>query len=294
MTSRPSISTGHPLRRRLPPAGRAGSSRSSPVSSPPPSRSESPSCSPASTARGDRPCSTSVTASSTPRRRSSRSSRSTRSARTTRPALLIGIGAFLAVYAAVVGIIALRHRLVVGVVGIGLFGVIGVWASASRRAGDTVARRAAERARRGGRDRRPVLLHRSSHRDPVGTLRRTRAAPAVGSSCTAPAPLLGMLALGAAAVGAVGRALGRASRRRSRAADVVLPAPTEVLDPLPPTVQVDVRRDDAVRDAERRLLPHRHRARSRRRCGRRTTRCASTAWSTTRSSSPTTSCCNAR
>ena len=50
-----------------------------------------------------------------------------------KPALLIGIGVFLAVYAAVVGIVALRHRLVVGVVGIGLFGVIGVWAAASRR-----------------------------------------------------------------------------------------------------------------------------------------------------------------
>ncbi|MET0577622.1 MAG: hypothetical protein ABW122_03125, partial [Ilumatobacteraceae bacterium] len=39
-----------------------------------------------------------------------------------KPALLIGIGAFLAVYAAVVGLIALRHRFVVGVVGVALFG----------------------------------------------------------------------------------------------------------------------------------------------------------------------------
>jgi hypothetical protein len=51
-----------------------------------------------------------------------------------KPALLVGIGVFLALYAAVVGIVALRHRLVLGVVGIALFGVIGVWASSSRRA----------------------------------------------------------------------------------------------------------------------------------------------------------------
>ena len=49
-----------------------------------------------------------------------------------KPALLVGIGVFLAVYAAVVGIVALRHRLVLGIVGIGLFGVIGVWAASSR------------------------------------------------------------------------------------------------------------------------------------------------------------------
>ena len=51
-----------------------------------------------------------------------------------KPALLIGIGALLAVYAAVIGFFALRRAFVVGVVGIGVFGVIGAWASLSRRA----------------------------------------------------------------------------------------------------------------------------------------------------------------
>ena len=50
-----------------------------------------------------------------------------------KPALLIGIGVFLAVYAAVVGLVALRHRFVAGIVGVGLFGVIGAWAASSRR-----------------------------------------------------------------------------------------------------------------------------------------------------------------
>ena len=49
-------------------------------------------------------------------------------------ALLVGIGALLAVYAAVVSVVGLRHRLGAGVVGIGLFGAVGVWAAASRRA----------------------------------------------------------------------------------------------------------------------------------------------------------------
>jgi len=49
-------------------------------------------------------------------------------------ALLIGMSVTLAIFAAVVvGIVGLRHRIVVGVVGVALFGVIGVWASSSRR-----------------------------------------------------------------------------------------------------------------------------------------------------------------
>ena len=52
-----------------------------------------------------------------------------------KPALLVGIGVILALYAGVVGVIALRHRFVVGAVGVGVFGAIGSWAATSRRAG---------------------------------------------------------------------------------------------------------------------------------------------------------------
>ena len=50
-----------------------------------------------------------------------------------KPALLIGIGVFLAVYVVIVGLVALRHRFVVGVAGVALFGAIGTPASSSRR-----------------------------------------------------------------------------------------------------------------------------------------------------------------
>ena len=46
-----------------------------------------------------------------------------------KPALLIGIGATLLVYAAVIGALAFRHRIWIGLVGIGVFGLIGAWAA---------------------------------------------------------------------------------------------------------------------------------------------------------------------
>lgn len=52
-----------------------------------------------------------------------------------KPALLVGIGVLLTVYAAVVGLVALRWRVSVGLVGVAAFGVVGVWAARSRRGG---------------------------------------------------------------------------------------------------------------------------------------------------------------
>lgn len=56
-------------------------------------------------------------------------------------ALLIGIGALLAVYAAIVGVLAFRWRLVAGLVGIATFGALGAWAALAARTdpGATVA-----------------------------------------------------------------------------------------------------------------------------------------------------------
>lgn len=48
-------------------------------------------------------------------------------------ALLIGIGTILAIYAAVMGVVALRHRLAVGVGMAAAFGVLGAWAATQAR-----------------------------------------------------------------------------------------------------------------------------------------------------------------
>ena len=52
-----------------------------------------------------------------------------------KPALLIGIGVFLAVYAAVIGAIAFRRNIWIGVIGIAAFGLIGAYAALTRRVG---------------------------------------------------------------------------------------------------------------------------------------------------------------
>ena len=52
-----------------------------------------------------------------------------------KPALLIGIGAFLAIYAAVIGALAFRRNIWIGVIGIAAFGLIGAYAALTRRVG---------------------------------------------------------------------------------------------------------------------------------------------------------------
>jgi DMSO/TMAO reductase YedYZ molybdopterin-dependent catalytic subunit len=55
-----------------------------------------------------------------------------------KPALLIGIGVTLVIYAAVIGALAFRRRVEIGLVGIGLFGLIGALAAISNRAGGSL------------------------------------------------------------------------------------------------------------------------------------------------------------
>ncbi|HSP27649.1 MAG TPA: molybdopterin-dependent oxidoreductase [Ilumatobacteraceae bacterium] len=55
-----------------------------------------------------------------------------------KPALLIGIGVTLLVYAAVIGALSFRRRIEIGLVGIGVFGLIGAWAAVSNRAGGSL------------------------------------------------------------------------------------------------------------------------------------------------------------
>ena len=54
-------------------------------------------------------------------------------------ALLAGIGVFLALYAMVIGALAFRRHLLIGIVGIGAFGVIGALAALSRRVGGSLS-----------------------------------------------------------------------------------------------------------------------------------------------------------
>lgn len=55
-----------------------------------------------------------------------------------KPALLLGIGATLLIYAAVIGALAFRRRIEIGLVGIGVFGLIGALAATSNRAGGSI------------------------------------------------------------------------------------------------------------------------------------------------------------
>ncbi len=131
------------------------------------------------------------------------------------------------------GVVALRHHFVAGVVGIGLFGLIGTWAASSRRASAPwhvvlpsligaaagigalwLIRRSLSTIRREPTERRQ-FLHRS------GTL-------------------LGGLAIGAVGVAALGRRLGGRFTASESRAGVRLPTPDEALPTLPRAVDVDV------------------------------------------------------
>jgi len=162
-----------------------------------------------------------------------------------KPALLIGIGALLAVYSLVVGYIALRHRLVVGIVGIALFGLIGAWAANGRRAGaswhvvlPSIGGAAAGIAAL-------LVIHRSvaaRAADPSGAEVDTTGAAGVRRRqfLGQTAALLGIFGVGAAGLGALGRALGSRFTAAESRADVALPNPVEALPELPAGVSVDV------------------------------------------------------
>ncbi len=158
-----------------------------------------------------------------------------------KPALLIGIGVILALYAGVVGVIALRHRFVVGAVGVGVFGAIGSWAATSRRAGapwHVVAPSVLGSIAGIGA---LWLIHRSLN-PAEGEATETGDGTATDRRqfLHRSGVLLGGLFAGAAIVGGLGRRLGtRFTATESRAA-VTLPPPIERLPDLPTAVGVDV------------------------------------------------------
>jgi DMSO/TMAO reductase YedYZ molybdopterin-dependent catalytic subunit len=175
-----------------------------------------------------------------------------------KPALLVGIGAFLGLFAAVIGALAFRRRVEIGVVGIALFGLIGAYAALTRRVGGSLgdALPSLIGATLGAgalwlihRSARPILpagapsgASLTDHE--AAAVRRTDQDDAVARGLTRREVLvrsggvLAALALAGIGAGAVGRMLrNRFGAAESRAA-VALPGAASPLDPIP--VGVDV------------------------------------------------------
>ena len=158
-----------------------------------------------------------------------------------KPALLIGIGVVLTIYAGVVGIIAMRHRFVVGAVGVALFGVIGAWASLSRRIETPwhVAIPSVVGAAAGvGALSLLAASSRSPEPEPVGPARE--GASDRRAFLRHSGRLLGGLAASAVLLGAAGRWLGGRFTAATSRDDVALPEAPEPLPPLPSGTQVDI------------------------------------------------------
>jgi DMSO/TMAO reductase YedYZ molybdopterin-dependent catalytic subunit len=171
-----------------------------------------------------------------------------------KPALLIGIGVTLLVYAAVIGALSFRRRIRIGLVGIGVFGLIGAWAAASNRAGGSMddAVPALLGSAVGAtalwvvhRFARPLLAGPPSadasdptgadHPAPTDAPRATRRELLVRSG-----GVLAALAFVGAGAGAVGRNIrSRFSAAESRMS-VTLPRATNALDAIPDGVSVGV------------------------------------------------------
>ena len=174
-----------------------------------------------------------------------------------KPALLIGIGATLLVYAAVMGALSFRRRVEIGLVGIGLFGLIGALAAISNRAGGSLD------------DAIPTLLGATAgaaalwgaHRACLPLIAGAASGDATAASDPADARqqaptdaphatrrevlvrgggVLAALALVGAGAGAVGRTIrSRFSAAESRL-NVSLPAASNSLAPIPAGVSVGV------------------------------------------------------
>ena len=193
---------------------------------------------------------------------------------------------------AVVGIIALRRRFVVGVVGVAPVRRdrrLGLAQPSRRRA---LARRPPERDRRRGRHRRAVgcCVSPRSRREPEPVV-APATGPTGGRSCATPASLLGGLAASAAASARPALAGQPLHRRRRRAPTSRCRRPPEPLAATAVGHAGRRSRHDPVRHAERRASTGSTPPSPRRRCRPTPTRCASRAWSTTSSSSPSTTCC---
>ena len=173
-----------------------------------------------------------------------------------KPALLIGIGVTLLLYAAVIGAVSFRWRIEVGLAGIGLFGLIGAAAAASNRAGGSLddalpaivgsiagatALWSIHRVARPLIAQKPIGAERDSVGDeptiesPTDPARATRRDLLVRTGS-----LVAVLALVGTGAGAVGRTIrSRFSAAESRM-KVALPKASNALAPIPSGVSVDV------------------------------------------------------
>jgi len=174
-----------------------------------------------------------------------------------KPALLIGIGATLLIYSAVIGALAFRRRIEIRLIGIGVFGLIGSLAAVTNRAGGslddaipTVVGSIAGAAALWGAHH--IALPLIAEEPSADT-----AAPSQPADADQPAPtdaprasrrellvrsggVLAALALVGAGAGAVGRTIrSRFSAAESRM-NVALPSATNTLAPIPQSVSVGV------------------------------------------------------
>jgi len=147
-------------------------------------------------------------------------------------ALLAGIAVTLVIYAALVGVVALRKRLALGLVGVAVFALVGSLAALNDRTGApwwSVL---------------PTLIGAGVVAAALGFFERSKP-EAVAAGMEHPSSRrrffasAGVVAAGAGVFAVIGRALdGRFSASESRAA-LELPIPTNTLDPIPASAQAE-------------------------------------------------------
>ncbi len=177
-----------------------------------------------------------------------------------KPALLIGIGVFLAIYAAIIGAIAFRRNIWIGVIGIGVFGLIGAYAALTRRVGGSFsditpsiigAAVGAGALYLSYRVLQPALPGPASETEHADVHESEPDADAPGSDLTPvegratrrqvlvrSGGLLAVLALAGTGAGAVGRALKTRFGAAESRANLALPAASAPLPAIPAGVEL--------------------------------------------------------
>jgi len=195
-----------------------------------------------------------------------------------KPALLIGIGVALAIYSMIIGALAFTKRLSIGLIGIGLFGLIGIYVAMTRRVDGSffnamptiigaamgavalwaahhflisapeAALGTADDSAREHRattdvDRNAEPSSTDGERDDADELVFAEAGsggPSRREMLARSGGVIGALAVIAGGTGAIGRALGGRFSAASSRDEANLSIPQNTLDPIPDGVSVDV------------------------------------------------------